>query len=590
MSYVSSLSSDTTYTSSTSSGRITFSGLGNGTDFSEIIDATIDAESYKLEDYNEQKTQNENIVSLLNSLSDELDALNTTLGGMDELEEFLEMSASSSSDAVDLDVTGEAATGTHTIVVDQLAQCDIWADTGYSFSSGDDVVASSATTFTFAYGGTNISLDVSAGTTIGGLVSLINNSSASSGKVQASLLYDGEAYYFMLTGADTGSSNTISIVDGGTLKGLDATNFTNTQTAQDALIKVDGFPPGTDQWIARSTNTVDDVLTGVTLNLQETTGEEGIQVTVAYDTDAMLEKVATFVEEVNQIIYDIQTLTGRLDTNYENDDAVSTDTDDSSDDEEDEDITIKSYALDMMYSEIKSILSSGALGFSRYDSDTDTGDLFNALSQIGISTDSEEGSDSFGQLVLDSSGLEDALSSDPLAVAKLFAADGEAESDTPALQVISLIETVTPAGEHSVEYTVENGAIVSASIDGQEAQVEGWTITGIGSKSSGLYLQVEDQSDGDHSGTVRVKQGKIGELSDALSEMTDEDTGTIAIMVSNYEKGISNLESQIYNESERLDNLETYLTEKYARLDETLSYYTNLETTLESLISSLSSD
>lgn len=588
MSDSSSVSSTTSTYTNTSSGRITFSGLGNGTDFTEIIDATIEAESYRLDEYKTEKAEQEKIISALETLSDEMASLNSTLEDMNGLDSFLAMDASSSSTAVGAEVSGEAVEGTHTVVVEQLAQSDIWANTGYSFSSEDALVASSATTLAFSYAGSSITLDVAAGTTIDGLVDAINSSSLCKGKVQASLIYDGASYYFLLSGEDTGSANTISIVDGGTLAGFDSSNFTNTQTAQDSLIRVDGFPPGADQWIARSTNAVDDVLTGVTLNLKAVTGDEGMQVTVAYDTDAIVEMVESFVKEVNQILYDIQTLTGRLDTDYENPDAVSTDASDDSEDDDDDTITLKSSTLDIMYGNIKSILSSLGLGFARYDSDTGTGDTYGSLSQIGISTDSEEGSDSFGQLVLDTSVLEEALAKDPRAVAELFAADGELESDNSALQPLSIISGVTPAGDHEVAYTVENGVLVSATIDGQAAQLEGWTITGTGSLSSGLYIQVADQSDGDHSGTVRVKQGKIGQLSDALSAMTAEETGTLAIMVNNYEKGVEDLGDRIDSESARLDALETYLSEKYSRLDETLSYYTNLESTLSSLISSLS--
>lgn len=591
-SYVSSLTSDSSsniYTSISTSGSITFSGLGNGTDFSEIIDATIEAESYTLEEYESEKSRNESIISLLESLSDSLDSLNTTLEEMDEWDEFLDMTATSTGDSVSASADGDALPGTHTVVVDQLAQADVWVDTGYAFSAEDTVLASSATSITLAYGGQDLTLSVAAGTTLAGLVSAINSSSVTNDKITASLIYDGGSYYLSLSGEDTGAANAIVIKDTGGLTGLDEDNFTNTRTAQDALLKVDGFPTEADQWIARDSNTIDDVITGMTLTLTGTTDSDGETLTVNYDTEAMVEKIESFLQGVNQIILDIQTLTGRLDTDYEDDSTVSTDTDDEDSDDSDDTVTLKSYALDWMYNEIKSILSSSGLGFARYDADTDSGDLITALSQLGISTDTEEGSETFGQLVLDSDTLEDVLSEDPAAVAAIFASKTLGESDSDNLQVISLVEGVTSAGEYDVSYTVENGVLTSATIGGKAAKVDGWTILGTDSTSSGLYLQVVDQSDGDHDGTVRVKQGKIAELSEAISKMTDSETGSLAIMVNNYEQGITNLDSQIYNESARLDALETYLTEKYARLDEMLSYYTNLESTLSSLVSSLSS-
>lgn len=591
-SYVSSLTSGSSniYTSISTSGAISFSGLGNGTDFSEIIDATIEAESTTLDKYESEKTKNQSIVSILQGLSDSLDSLNTTLESMDEWDEFLDMTATSTGDSVSAKADGDAMPGTHDVVVDQLAQADVWVDTAYGYSATDAVLASSATSLTLSYAGQDLTLDVAAGTTLAGLVTAINSSSATNSKVTASLINDGDAYYLCLSGNDTGADNAIVVKDTGGLAGLDTDNFTNTRTAQDALLKVDGFPTGSDQWISRDTNSVDDVINGVTLQLSGTTDSAGETLTIGYDTSAMLEKIESFVSGLNQIILDVQTITGRLDTSYQDDSTVSTDTsDDSSDDSNDDTVTLNSYALDMIYNRIKDILSSAGVGFSRYDSDSGSGDVITALSQLGISTDTEEGSDTFGQLVLDSSTLEDVLDEDPAAVAALFASKTLGESDSGNLQVISLVDGVTSPGSYDVSYTVENGALTSATINGKAAKVDGWTILGTDSTSSGLYLQAVDQSDGSHGGSVRVKQGKIAEMSEAVSEMTDSDTGSLAIMINNYEQGITNLDSQIYNETERLDAMKTYLTEKYARLDETLSYYTNLESELSSLVSSLSS-
>jgi flagellar hook-associated protein 2 len=149
---------------------------------------------------------------------------------------------------------------------------------------------------------------------------------------------------------------------------------------------------------------------------------------------------------------------------------------------------------------------------------------------------------------------------------------------------------MTPAGEHTVEYTVENGVLVSATIDGQEAGIDGeWSIVGTGSKSVGLSITVTNQTDGTYSGTARVKQGKIDQLINDLAAMTSADSGTLTILIENYEERLTSLDNQIYNEEKRLDQLEISLTRKYAALDATLSEYSSLSTTIESLLESLSS-
>lgn len=572
MGYVSSVSSTVAaYEPITTSGEISFSGLGNGTDFQEIIDATVDAEKFQLEAYEEQKNETEYIIDLLEQLDDEIENLNETLNEMDEPEEFFEMEGSSSGDEVSVELTGEANPSPHTVVVNQLAQNDVWINDSQGFASEDTVVATSATTLEMTYGGDTISVDVAAGTTLSGLISAINGNVDVRGKIEAELIYDGNEYYFKLNGEDAGADNAIAITNTGTLTNFDPAGFTNTQSAQNAQIKVDGFPADTGQWIERDSNSIDDVVDGMTFDLKEPTDATGVHISVEYDIDAMSEKIATFIEEVNQIIFDIQTLTGRIE---------------DEDDEEDT-YTIDNYALDIMYNDIKSTLSSGAPGFSRYDEENG-GDYFNALSQIGISTDTDEGSDTFGQLLLDEDDLEKAIEKDPEAVGLLFSERGVGESDTDSLQVISVIDTVTAPGEYNVQYTVTGGVLASATINGVPASVDsdGWTILGTGDGTSGLYMSVIDQTNGTHGGTVRVKQGIIGALSDELDTINNGDDGTLPILIKNYESSITTLDNNIYNEEKRLDTLEISLTRKYAALDTLLASYESKNSMLNSLLPS----
>lgn len=572
MSYVSSLSSDvSSYTPVTTSGEVSFSGLGNGTDFSEIIDATIDAESFQLEAYEEQKEETEYIIDLLEALDDEIEDLNDVLDEMDEPDEFFEMEGSSSGDEVEVELTGEADAGVHTLIVNQLAQKDVWV-TDSGFSSEEDTVTTTATTLELTMDGETFSVEISAGTTLEGLVSAVNNDVDSRDKVEAELIYDGEEYYFKLSSADAGADSAITIASNASLTGV--SGFDHTQTAQNSQIKVDGFPTGDDEWIERDSNSINDVVEGITFDLKETTDEDGVRISVEYDTDAMIEKVEEFVESVNQIILDIQTLTGRVD--------------DDDDDDDDDTYTIDNYAMDIIYNNIKTCLSSGALGFAAYDEE-DGGDYFNALSQIGLSTDSDEGSDTFGQILIDDDELEEAVETDPEAFGNLFSQRAVGESDTEDLQVVSVIDTVTEAGTYDVQYTVQGGVLTSATINGEEAEVDAanWTILGTSDSVSGLYMNVTNQTDGTHGGDVRVKQGIVGSLSDILDDITDEETGTLPILIENYESSVTALDNNIYNEEARLDALENSLTTKYAALDALLSTYSNQADLVDSLMSDL---
>jgi flagellar hook-associated protein 2 len=572
MGYVSSLSSSVeAYEPLTTSGDVSFSGLGNGTDFSEIIDAIIDSESYQLESYEEKKEEYEYVIDLMEQLSDAINDFNDVLDDMDEPDEFYSMVAEASDDQVEVDADGNAEVGIHTIVVNQLALNDVWVNTGTAYDSEESVVTDTSTSLTVEFDGEEITIDVAAGTTLEGLVSTINGSVDARDKFEASIMDDGDESYLVLKSCDAGSDNTLTVTGTGSLTGMSVDGFVNTQTGQNAQIKVDGFPPGDDDWIERDSNSIGDVIDGLTFDLKDTTDGDTLQVSVSYDTDDMYDKIVEFQETLNVIIEDIQVLTGRVSTEEDSDEET---------------YTVDSYALDIVYNNIKSVLSSSALGFTRYDEDTG-GDYYNALSQIGFHTDTDEDSDTYGQLLLDEDDLEDALDKDAEAVASLFSARAEGESDSEDFQVISVIDGVTGAGEHSVEYTVSGGELVSAYIDGEEATVDGWTILAGSGDARGLNISVGTTDDGEYEGTARVKQGKIGELSDSLDAVTNAETGSLTILIEHYEESVTSLDNQIYNENKRLDVLQTSLERKYAALDALLATYDSQSTALTSLIEAM---
>ncbi|WFS63293.1 flagellar filament capping protein FliD [Pseudodesulfovibrio thermohalotolerans] len=572
MGYISSLSSTVeTYKPITTSGDVSFSGLGNGTDFSEIIDAIVDSESFQLEEYQDRKDEYEYVIDLMEQLSDKIDDFNTLLDDMDEPDEFYSMTASVSSEEVEVEADGDADAGIHTIEVNQLALNDVWVSMGAGYESKDDVVADEATSLTVSFGGEDITIDVASGTTLDGLVSAINGSVDARDKFEASVMDDGDTRYLMLKSCDVGDDNVIAIADTGSLTGMSAGEFVNTQAGQDSQIKVDGFPPGEDDWIERASNSIDDVVDGLTFELKDATDGDTLQVSVGYDTDGMYDAIVEFQESLNAIIEDIQLLTGRVT---------------AEEDSDEETYTVDSYALDIVYNNIKSIVSSAAQGFKTWSEDGG-GDYYTALSQIGFSTDTDEDSDTYGQLILDEDDLEDALDKDAEAVASLFSARAQGESDSEGLQVISVIDGVTGAGEHGVEYTISGGELVSARVDGEEAEVDGWTILASGGTAKGLYLSVTANADGDYEGTCRVKQGKIGELSDSLDAVTNAETGSLTILIEHYEENVTGLDNQIYNEEKRLDALETSLQRKYAALDSLLATYEAQGNTLTSLLESL---
>lgn len=572
------------------SGSITFTGLNTGTDWDEIIEAQMAVEEYRYNSMTEKETAYEEQLAAVEDLETQMTTLYQTLQDYDSASDFLTKSGASSDEtSLTVSVDNDAEAGTHNVVINQLAQNDIWSsDDGYT--STDTSITDTDQTFSLTYGDETYTIDVPAGTTLEEFVDLINNADGNSDDVRASVINEGDAYYLQIRGMDLGADNTVTINDTG-FDAMGADAFTNTQKAQNAQIKVDGFPATDDEWIERDTNSIDDVIDGVTLQLKTTTGDEGTTVTVELDTDAMVEAIETVVESINtilQLLMDLQdqgTVSDSVST------ATASDSDDDDDDDDDDDseasVLASNYGIDLVQNSLKNILATKGLGFSYYDADADTGDLFTSLSTIGISTDADEDSETFGLLVIDSDELEEAIAEDPEAVASLLSAESSGSTDSSDFSFDSSISGTTVAGDYDVSYTIENGEIVSAYINGNAASVSGWTITGAsGEDEAGLAITVDNIADGSYSGTVSLKQGKIGQLVDTLEDMTSTE-GTLQIMEDSYQEILDQLAESISKEEDRLDLVESRLRTRYSNLETLLTSYDSLSSTIESLLASL---
>ncbi|WP_028587053.1 flagellar filament capping protein FliD [Desulfocurvus vexinensis] len=562
-----------------SSGAIYFTGLGNGTDFDSIIEATMTAESFRLTQLESWRDTWAEKVEVLQELNTELLALRTALKAMDTKAEFVTMDVSvSDSSALTVTATGDADVANHTVVVGQLACNDIWVNSATGEASSSDSITDTDATMTYSYGGQEYTIDVPAGTTLSGLVNIINNNTLSNSGVRAAVLNDGSAYHLQLYGMDQGADNAVAITDC-SIEGYAPEDFENTQVAKNAWLKVDGYPSGEDQWIERATNTVTDLLDGLTLNLRGVSSSGGVSVSVAVDTDAMYETIVSFMDSLNTIYALIDELTAVSDEGESVEGSIMT----------------GNYGVDMIKQNLKSITASRALGFSYYDEATGSGDLFTSLAQIGIVTDTDESSETFGMLVLDTdpgAGLTliQALAEDPLAVADLFVADNEGVSMSSDFGHVSNISGITEPGDHEVAYEISGGAIIAATINGEAATVSGNSITGAaGTAAAGMVLQVHTMDDGSYTGTVRIKQGTIAEMVASLANITDSESGILNIIADNYQTIVDNTEKRIAEEEARLELKERTLRTMYAKLEATLSSYESLDTSLDSLIDQLPS-
>jgi flagellar hook-associated protein 2 len=146
-----------------------------------------------------------------------------------------------------------------------------------------------------------VDISVSATDTISDVAQAINDADAG---VNAAVIFDGTSYFLTLTGEETGAANLIDLTvtdddgnntDTNNLSRLvyeaeGTKNLENTQTAEDSMITVDGVSN-----ISRDTNTIDDVIEGVTITLKDVhpaldpgPGFESDTLTVSRNTSAVV--------------------------------------------------------------------------------------------------------------------------------------------------------------------------------------------------------------------------------------------------------------------------------------------------------------
>ncbi len=558
------------------SGQINFAGLGNGTDFNTLIEGLIETERYQINRLEVWKATWEAKVEKFQELNTALSTLKSTLADMDTMNEFLAKEVSSSdTDLLTATADSDATEGTHTIEINQLAQNKIMVSTvGYSAVT-DNINASGASrVFAYTYAGTTRSLVVPANTSLDTLKNIINADASNPG-VRAAIISDGDEYYLQLRGLDLGADADLEIAGSTTLAGFQATDFETTQINQNSQIKVDGWP--SSGWASNASNSIDNVIEGLTLNLKDAAPGESLILNVDTSDEGIMDNVRTFVESVNEVRALLRDL-----TKFDESESAGS-------------ILTGNYGVEMVSQNLRDIIANKGVGFDYYTEQGGaiTGDYYSALSQIGITTDADEASPTRGELLLDEDVLKEAMEDNMEAVARIFAADYIGQSETSDFSYYSFIKGVTEAGNYDVRITTgADGSIASATINGHEASIDGWLVTGkAGTDEAGLVIQLDNRTaNSTFSGTVNLKVGKIGELVNHLKELTSSETGTLKILEENYDDIIDNIEDKIVDEESRLTRMERNLREKFARLDALLGTYSNLEAQLNSQIVQLNSD
>jgi len=377
---------------------IQIGGLVSGFDTESIIEELTKNDSKPLELMQKKIDRLEAAKSAWQDVNMRLTNLQNTVTQLKLSATFNSKTATSSDEKVlTASASTSAAAGSYQIKVNKLA-----AYHRYASGSAATITGNSEATSTTALGLTGSFTVKSAASTSTGSVTVTSTDTlnsirdkinAANAGVTASII-DSK---LVIKSNTMGTAGQITLTDTGGGTAFTDLGLTEATAAQDAEIVYEGIT------ITRGTNTISDVISGVTLNLiSESTSN--VTLTIATDTATALEAITAFVEQYNSLMQYIEdkTYVDPLETLTERDeDDISPYDSNRTRGELQGDPTIIS-----LESQIRQMVSRSVAGLSP---------LLNSLSAIGITTsyNSNKGEKQSAVLSIDESKLTAALSEEP---------------------------------------------------------------------------------------------------------------------------------------------------------------------------------
>jgi flagellar hook-associated protein 2 len=288
-------------------------GIGSGIDIDSIVKSMVAAERAPKESQLktlESKTTTR--ITAIGALKSAITEFQTALGNLNKPEVFKARAASSSSaDLLSVKAGVTAGAGSYKVAVSQLASGSKIALQAFKNDAANPV-ALGAGTLRISVGDSEllpITVDES-NNTLAGIRDAINKAGADKG-VSATIVTDDVGSRLVLSSSTTGKEENITVaVDdgstgdlsllafaGGTNKpGADGSAGVITQ-ARDAVLTIDGLT------VTRKTNSIDDAIEGVTLELKALVDEkEPLTVGVTLDETGVKKQIQSFVDAYNKLI------------------------------------------------------------------------------------------------------------------------------------------------------------------------------------------------------------------------------------------------------------------------------------------------
>jgi flagellar hook-associated protein 2 len=263
----------------------------SGLDSSAIIDALVNVRRNPIRRLEAQRARLQKQTTELGTLKTRLSALRSKAASFDTPAELRASTATSSdSTVISAIATGSANEGTYALNVTALAQADSKLSTGVSQKTG---LAIGSGKITLASAGKTYDIQLTDPTDLEGIKNAIN---ASEAPVTASIIDDGSGtnqFKLVLTADSTGTAASFTVDTTSFVPSGGAFSFSTLAAASDAAFTLNGIP------VTRGSNTVTDVVQGVTLTFQKT---GSATVGVSRDRAKVKERIKELVNAFNDVI------------------------------------------------------------------------------------------------------------------------------------------------------------------------------------------------------------------------------------------------------------------------------------------------
>ena len=535
-------------------------GLGSGLDVNSIITGLMGVEKKPLTAVAQQKSAYQSKISAYGTMKSSLSLFQTTMSTLSNVAKFNMQTATSADTSIFTASTdGTATNGDYAITVSQLAKSQKLALTG--FDSITDTVNNGRLNIDFGrYDPTDdnkftanpdkssLSITInSSNRTLAGVRDAINAANAS---VTASIVNNGSGNQLVLTSTDTGEVNSMRISgisqlaydkskssngnndgsgDSNGSSNRDNINFTEVQAAKNALLNVDGVA------VAKASNTVTDVINGVTLNLLTTSSGNNINLHIASNQNDVKASISSFVDAYNKLDTTLRSL-----TKFDSTGKASG-------------VLLGDGTARSVVNQIKSVMTKAI---------NNTGGL-TTLNQIGVTFQRD------GQLALDSTRLMAAMNSNFGDIATLFASSLKA-TDAQITYAGSTSNTQEGTYAVTVSQLGTSSANTAGTINGVAATGSLTGLTGAtGNASSGLSLKISGGTLGSR-GTVQFTMGYAAQLDRVINNLLS-DTGIVASKTEGLNTSITRLDKKTESLNIRLAGVEARYRTQFTKLDSLLS-------------------